>query len=337
MARHARRVHPRHRSAPPLRSHRLRLSAISGASSRNRRIWASRSNRRCSSSVRPDAASSSALVSRTAPGIGAVSAATRSATVASSSADRADDGGQPDARGLGRADHPRGGADLQCPGVANALDQRLCSRQVGHQPERGLLHAELGVVGHHPQVAGQRELEAGADGVALHDGDRDEARVAQPGEAALERLDGRRRLLVGLREQRRDRLPPSPAAGRVEHRAVEAGREASARRPRSTTTRTSSGISSPIAASARHIAGVWALRTSGRSRVTVATAPSTSYRRPARRAPRESCGHCRSATDGRTRAVGDTPERAVAASAARRAPRSSTHLVIAHARETRSA
>ena len=51
------------------------------------------------------------------------------------------------------ADHPRRGADLQRPGVANALDQRLCSRQVGHQAERGLLHAELRVVGDHPQVA----------------------------------------------------------------------------------------------------------------------------------------------------------------------------------------
>ena len=46
--------------------------------------------------------------------------------------------------------------------------------------------------------------------------------------------------------------------------------------PRTTTTRTSSATCSPIAASARHIAGVWALRTSGRSRVTTATSPVTS-------------------------------------------------------------
>ena len=46
--------------------------------------------------------------------------------------------------------------------------------------------------------------------------------------------------------------------------------------PRTTTTRTVSGICSPIVASARHIAGVCALRTSGRSRVTVATVPSGS-------------------------------------------------------------
>ena len=51
--------------------------------------------------------------------------------------------------------------------------------------------------------------------------------------------------------------------------------------PLTRTTRTSSGISRPIAASARHIVGVWALRTSGRCRVIVATAPSTSYRSPA--------------------------------------------------------
>ena len=50
--------------------------------------------------------------------------------------------------------------------------------------------------------------------------------------------------------------------------------------PVTTTTRTSSGIVSPISASASHMAGVCALRTSGRSSVTVATGPSTSKRRP---------------------------------------------------------
>jgi len=46
--------------------------------------------------------------------------------------------------------------------------------------------------------------------------------------------------------------------------------------PRRRTTRTSSDTSAPIAASARHMRGVCALRTSGRDRVTVATAPLTS-------------------------------------------------------------
>ncbi len=46
--------------------------------------------------------------------------------------------------------------------------------------------------------------------------------------------------------------------------------------PVTTTTRTSSGMASPSCASARHIAGVCALRTSGRSRVIVATGPATS-------------------------------------------------------------
>ncbi len=51
--------------------------------------------------------------------------------------------------------------------------------------------------------------------------------------------------------------------------------------PRTSTTRTSSGISRPTAASARHMVGVCALRTSGRSSVIVATAPSTEYWSPA--------------------------------------------------------
>ena len=121
------------------------------------------------------------------------------------------------------ADDPGGGADLERPGVADVLDQRLGAGEVGHQAERRLLHGELRVVGHHPQVAGQRELEAGADGVAADRGDRDEARVAQPGEAALVLVDPRGRLLVAEREQADDAL--LARRRRVEHRPVEAGGE----------------------------------------------------------------------------------------------------------------
>ena len=75
-------------------------------------------------------------------------------------------------------------------------------------------------------------------------GDRDEARVAQPGEALLVLVDGRRDLLVVEASSRR-RSPRLPVAG-VEHRAVEAGREAVAP-PRTTTTRTSSGSAPDLA------------------------------------------------------------------------------------------
>ena len=70
------------------------------------------------------------------------------------------------------------------------MHQRVGAAEVGHQPERRLGHAELHVVGDDAQVAGQRELEAGADGVAVHGGDGDPVRVAQPAEAGLEAGDG---------------------------------------------------------------------------------------------------------------------------------------------------
>ena len=166
-------------------------------------------------------------------------------------------------------------------GVANALDQRLCSRQVGHQPERGLLHAEQHVVGHHPQVAAERQLEAGADRVAVDRGHRHEARVAQEGEAALVgrrwcRPSPRRRARAAPPRSRRPRGPagssmlrsrpaeelgPLPADDDHPDLVAEV---APRRRPGPAT--------SP---------GVCALRTSGRSRVRVATGPTTSRSRPA--------------------------------------------------------
>ncbi len=72
---------------------------------------------------------------------------------------------------------------------------------------------------------------------------------------------------------------PSAAAGSSIARSSPAENDAPL--PRSTTTRTSSGISAPSRARVRHISGVCALRTSGRSRVTTATSPVTSYASPA--------------------------------------------------------
>ena len=50
--------------------------------------------------------------------------------------------------------------------------------------------------------------------------------------------------------------------------------------PRTTTTRVSSGSEAPSSASARHMAGVWALRTSGRFSVMEATGPACWWSRP---------------------------------------------------------
>src|SRR3712207_7423041 len=61
----------------------------------------------------------------------------------------------------------------------------VCSSDLGHQAEGGLGQPQVGVLGEHAQVAGEGELRAGADGVALHRGDRHDPRRAQPAEPGL--------------------------------------------------------------------------------------------------------------------------------------------------------
>src|SRR5437764_662988 len=55
--------------------------------------------------------------------------------------------------------------------------------------ERRLGHGEDGALRSESEVAREGELEAGADGVALHSRDRDEVGSPEPGEPALEDLD----------------------------------------------------------------------------------------------------------------------------------------------------
>ena len=74
---------------------------------------------------------------------------------------------QPDRGGLGRTHPSAGQADLQGPGVPDRVDQRPGAPEVRDDAAARLGHAQLRVVGQHPQVAGQRELEAAADAVAL--------------------------------------------------------------------------------------------------------------------------------------------------------------------------
>ena len=87
-----------------------------------------------------------------------------------------------DGAGPGRCARPpprpptAGQADLQRPGVPDGLHERPRATEVGHQPEGRLAHREPGVVGDDSDVAGQRELEAGAHGVPLDRGDRHEVR-----------------------------------------------------------------------------------------------------------------------------------------------------------------
>src|SRR5580704_6604702 len=78
---------------------------------------------------------------------------------------------------------------------------------------------------------------------------------------------------LGLRSS-----PGTPSALNI-RRSIPAQKEGPA--PRTTTTRTSSGIAAPIRARPRHMLGVIALRRSGRDSVTVATLPETLKSSPA--------------------------------------------------------
>ena len=154
----------------------------------------------------------------------------------------------------------------------------------------------------HPQVARQRQLEAGADGVALDRGDRDEPRIAQEREALLVAVDRRRHLVVAQGEQPGDRLLPVTRrrgpASRGRGPAEKDWPSARGRRRRDVVAdrRRRSG---PAPATSP---GSGRCATSGRSSVIVATAPSTSYRRPA-------CGEllrvsCPESSQGRSGATG---------------------------------
>lgn len=61
--------------------------------------------------------------------------------------------------------------------------------EVRDDPQGGLRHAELHVVGKNPQVTGQRQLEPSSNRVALHRCNGDPRRATQPREAGLETGD----------------------------------------------------------------------------------------------------------------------------------------------------
>ena len=162
------------------------------------------------------------------------------------------------------ADHQLEGAR-----VAHGLDQRQGPPEVRDQPEARLLHRELHVVGHDHHVAGQRQLEAGADRMALHGGDR----------RPLGCVATRRRPAGRWRSARRGRQaacapncssdpsPGMPSGVSIRRSSpAENGRPVARRaRPRGRAGRGSA----PIDASSRQRPGSWALRVSGRVRRTV--------------------------------------------------------------------
>ena len=275
---------PDHRRTPAVLqcSGWLRRQLQGRASSRKRRTCASRSRRRCSSRSRSAAPCSSALVSATAPGhrCGQGGRRGRRRSASSSSAGTAVSG-EPD---VARPPRRRpSGRSRRSPAPWRSQRSRPAALfRSGRAPGRARTPSCENCASSATTRRSQdeRELEAGADGVAVHRGDRDEARVAQPGEAALEAVDR------GPRPPRRD------CASSADHRALArrcSGRASPRSRPAE---KVSPCAPSPprrgrrraalrrCSPSACHIAGVWALRTSGRSSVTVATGPATSKRRP---------------------------------------------------------
>ena len=198
-------------------------------SSCSRRTWAARSAASCVSGSLRTAERTSAAVARLAPTGGA-----------GQRRDQVGDGRVE----LGRAGRRRWPARWRAPRrrrtarpvrqismrprVADQLDEGARAGQVGHQAERRLGQPELRVVGEDPQVAGQRELAAGADRVPLHGGDRDDARRAQPAEAGLVPADPLLRPPSAGSRPRSPR-PPVDAGLGAEQAAVQAGGEGPAR------------------------------------------------------------------------------------------------------------
>ncbi len=137
--------------------------------------------------------------------------------------------GQPEVGRLPGSDEPAGRTDLERPRIPDEVDQRPGAAEVRDEPELGLPHTELRVVGQQPQVGGERQLEPGTDRVALDR--RDDHRRHRPpdGEPALEAARWSRR---GRRRRRRARGCRALPASRPARASGGAGRRRTTRPPR---------------------------------------------------------------------------------------------------------
>ena len=187
-------------------------------------VWASRSRASWPSRSPSTAPRSSGLSARRAGAGAASSASTREPVASSRSAAGRERADEPDAVRLGSRDPAPRRADLEGARVADEVDERPGAAEVGHEPEARLAHREPRVERRDPQVGGQRQLEAGADGVAVHLR-HDDGRALAPRREAL--LVGRDAPLDGLRTSRGElghALLARHALGR-EHGRVDAGGE----------------------------------------------------------------------------------------------------------------
>ena len=129
-----------------------------------------------SSSVAASAGRAEASITRlarpTATGAQASSSSISFCVSGPSFVDRRDAVDEPDPLGLVAVDHLAGHHHLLGAAEADHLRQPRGAADVGDQADPRLRHADHRVLGHHPQVAGQRELHRAADAGAVDDADR---------------------------------------------------------------------------------------------------------------------------------------------------------------------
>ena len=108
------------------------------------------------------------------------------------------------------------------------MDERSGPPEVRDEPELGLPHTELGVVGEQSQVGRQSQLEPGPDRVPLDRGDDDRRYRAPDREAALEARDG---VVEPIRDGELEDVGLTRHTARREHLPVQAGGEGRPLRP----------------------------------------------------------------------------------------------------------
>ena len=168
-----------------------RSTQVPFARSRSRPAWAARSAARCSSYVRPAGAPQQRLGGADRCRRGRRAGRQRGRGWRRRAPRRVRRATRARSRGPPR--RPPTARWRRSPGRGRTRPGRpaaACRPRSGTSPRLGLPHRQLRVLGEHPQVTGQRELEAGTDRMSLHRRDADDAVVPPPRERLLEAVDG---------------------------------------------------------------------------------------------------------------------------------------------------